>query len=140
MKGQRKCSFLRHCLTPSFSKRIVARLLTPYKEVLQAKKIDLDQGAVSSRISKAKAKGYSPEDIMPKRIMETETTNGSTIIVASQQEEIDTIVSKIYTEYENHLRRNNCLDFDDLLVFGVRLFTSNPRAAQWCRHVLVDEL
>ena len=49
------------------------------------------------------------------------------------------VVAEIYEEYENALRQSNSLDFDDLLVFGARLFAHRP-VVTWCKHVLVDEL
>lgn len=49
------------------------------------------------------------------------------------------IIATIYKEYEKTLRSTNSLDFDDLLVYGVKLFGKHRKAAAWCRHVLVDE-
>lgn len=46
---------------------------------------------------------------------------------------------QLYGEYEAALREANSLDFDDLLVFGLRLFTEAPRVLESCRHILVDE-
>lgn len=50
------------------------------------------------------------------------------------------IVAEVYVEYEATLRKNNALDFDDLLVYGVQLFSENPSTVDWCQHILVDEL
>jgi DNA helicase-2/ATP-dependent DNA helicase PcrA len=49
-------------------------------------------------------------------------------------------VSDIYENYEKALKRSNSLDFDDLLLFGVKLFRNHPKAVDWCSHVLIDEL
>lgn len=46
---------------------------------------------------------------------------------------------QLYAEYEAALREANSLDFDDLLVFGLRLFRTAPRVISHCRHILVDE-
>lgn len=46
---------------------------------------------------------------------------------------------QLYAEYEEALRESNSLDFDDLLVFGLRLFRSAPRVLESCFHILVDE-
>lgn len=46
---------------------------------------------------------------------------------------------QLYGEYELALRESNSLDFDDLLVFGLKLFRSHPGVLEHCRHILVDE-
>lgn len=46
---------------------------------------------------------------------------------------------QIYGEYEAALRDANSLDFDDLLVFGLKLFKDNPNILASCYHILVDE-
>jgi hypothetical protein len=45
----------------------------------------------------------------------------------------------LYAEYEDSLREADSLDFDDLLVFGLRLFRTAPNILASCRHILVDE-
>ncbi|MBN2002147.1 MAG: UvrD-helicase domain-containing protein [Anaerolineae bacterium] len=55
----------------------------------------------------------------------------------------DEIVVRAYTRYQDTLRQNNGLDFDDLLTEAARLFKSVPdvleRYQQRYTHVLVDE-
>lgn len=52
-------------------------------------------------------------------------------------------VAKIYLEYQNILKNNHALDFDDLIFFTVKLLQSNERMASHYqslfRYVLVDE-
>jgi DNA helicase II / ATP-dependent DNA helicase PcrA len=52
-------------------------------------------------------------------------------------------VSKIYFEYQKRLRKNEALDFDDLLVEAVNLFSQNPRVLEkyqnQFKYLLVDE-
>jgi DNA helicase II / ATP-dependent DNA helicase PcrA len=50
------------------------------------------------------------------------------------------IVAEIYIGYEQVLKDNNALDFDDLLIYGVKLFREHCETALWCKHILVDEL
>lgn len=49
----------------------------------------------------------------------------------------------IYVEYQNRLRENNALDFDDLLLKPIELFVSNPKIHQKYKkkfsYLLVDE-
>jgi DNA helicase-2/ATP-dependent DNA helicase PcrA len=55
----------------------------------------------------------------------------------------DRKIAGIYSDYENALRANNALDFDDLISMPVRLLKSDPEAlakfANRFRHVLIDE-
>ncbi len=55
-------------------------------------------------------------------------------------EVIAQVVAQIYGQYQIILKDNNSLDFDDLLVYGFKLFRDNPNVGKWCTHVLVDEL
>ncbi|OSX59010.1 hypothetical protein POSPLADRAFT_1151629 [Postia placenta MAD-698-R-SB12] len=113
------------------SKKIVKKLLEKYKQFLVERDISLKEATVLSMISKAKAKGRSAIDLQEEHL---NRDNRSSITA-----EIDRVVAEIYGEYERILRRNNSLDFDDLLVFGVKLFSGHRKVGLWCQHVLVDE-
>ncbi len=80
--------------------------------------------AVRSAISRAKNEGHTPE----------------TFPRASYRDEV---VAKIYARYQQHLAEANLLDFDDLLLWAVRLFEEQPevraRYQDLFRHLLVDE-
>jgi Superfamily I DNA and RNA helicases len=116
-------------------------LLKPYEGYLKTKDIVLKEGAVLSRISKAKARGHSAGDVVAQNRNNYHNENGTGTPARSMpQHDIDRIMAEIYQEYERSLRRNNSLDFDDLLLFGVKLFSKHEKAVSWCRHVLVDEL
>lgn len=53
------------------------------------------------------------------------------------------VVARVYARYEDMLRLNNAVDFDDLLFWGAKLLRENPalreKYAMRFRHVLVDE-
>ncbi len=55
----------------------------------------------------------------------------------------DINVARIYREYENELKENNALDFDDLLIKTVELFSSCPDVLGYWqerfRYIMVDE-
>jgi len=55
----------------------------------------------------------------------------------------DEVIRRVYTEYQKRLILSNAVDFDDLLVYTVRLLEENPavreKYSQKFRHVLVDE-
>ena len=57
--------------------------------------------------------------------------------------ENEKIAVKIYYEYEKILKRNNTLDFDDLLKKPVELFNSNKEVLEKCqdkfKYILIDE-
>ncbi len=55
----------------------------------------------------------------------------------------DEVVKRVYARYQELLKQNNAVDFDDLLLWAVYLFTEFPAAREkyarrFC-HVLVDE-
>ena len=53
------------------------------------------------------------------------------------------IVAEVYVLYQDALRLNNALDFDDLLLFTVQLLNENPEVRQFYQnrfeYILVDE-
>jgi DNA helicase-2/ATP-dependent DNA helicase PcrA len=81
---------------------------------------------ILSRISAAKSQFIGP-DRFPEHVQ-------------SYWEEI---VARVYPRYQEILKRNRALDFDDLLVEVLRLFEEQPevldRYQDWYRYVLVDE-
>ncbi|WWC68615.1 uncharacterized protein I206_102545 [Kwoniella pini CBS 10737] len=109
-------------------KKIMSTLLKARKEILEESRISLKEGVVLSEISKAKAREESP-DQMAIRAAQDPSSSTST----------SSIIAELYGEYEANLRESNCLDFDDLLVFGLRLFRNAPRILDSCKHILVDE-
>lgn len=117
----------------------------------------MNYGFVAARISKAKATGLTPYDLLDiwtsardgphkrkrKHMEFTPLTNEdleTELETCQTKEIIDYLVAHLYGLYQRTLRENNALDFDDLLVYGVQLFGENPQVSRWCRHVLVDEL
>lgn len=91
-------------------------------------------------ISKAKSKGIAAADYLNFAQSNKEAKAKESGLSNDGVGDLDRIVADIYEGYERALRRSNSLDFDDLLIYGVKLFTTHPRAVEWCQHVLVDEL
>ena len=110
----------------------MSTLLKPYKDLLEQKNMIVKEAAVISLISKSKAKRYTAADYMEKLQANSKSK--------TPPSDIDFLVAEIYEKYEQSLRKNNSLDFDDLLLYGVELFTRHKHAVAWCKHVLVDEL
>lgn len=52
-------------------------------------------------------------------------------------------IGKVYENYQNKLRKNNALDFDDLIMKTVQLFQTNPSILSYYqdkfKYILVDE-
>ncbi len=55
----------------------------------------------------------------------------------------DEIIARVYALYQQRLRENNAMDFDDLLIYPLELFRQNAEIlanyTQRFRHILVDE-
>ncbi len=99
------------------------------KEILKAKKIDdksIQPRAVLSEISTAKEKLQTPEKYEEQ--------------AASFFERI---VADVYKSYTGHLKKANALDFDDLLMFAVRMLEQREDVREKYQerflHLLVDE-
>ena len=82
--------------------------------------------AIQAQISKAKNQMISPE-----------------YMASTAEGFLDEKVSDIYSEYQKALKKNNALDFDDLLLKPIELFRDNPtRLTHYqnkYKYVLVDE-
>jgi DNA helicase II / ATP-dependent DNA helicase PcrA len=99
------------------------------KEIIQRLNLDtktFTPNAYQNLISGKKNQMLSPENV-------TEYAEGY----------VDEKLAQIYTEYQLALKRNNALDFDDLLLLPIQLFKENPdRLAYYqnqYQYVLVDE-
>lgn len=139
----------------SYSKKIVKKLLGVHIKSLADKNVTLTEGTAMSMISKAKARGETADDLHarylrvkarqgdgrkrrhPQPFADENDEDGNPLL-----EDVNVLeaVADIYKRYERKLRQSNSLDFDDLLLFGVRLFERHPSVGEWCQHVLVDEL
>lgn len=116
--------------------------MKPYAEYMVNHDITLSDGTVFSFISKAKAKGQSAAMFF-QEVEQSEARKSKHSIPQPAQEEkksTQRIVAEVYIGYEQILKANNALDFDDLLVYGVKLFSTHAESVVWCKHILVDEL
>ncbi|PPR00783.1 hypothetical protein CVT24_000748 [Panaeolus cyanescens] len=120
-------------------KKIFAGLLKPYSTYLTANDINLNENEVSSKISQAKAKGLSVTQFLARVQKEEEKNPLPPDHDGEAKKTGKRITAEIYEKYEKALKSNNALDFDDLLVYGVKLFKYNRNSVSWCNHILVDE-
>ncbi|KAI0635844.1 UvrD-helicase-domain-containing protein [Trametes polyzona] len=127
------------------SKKIMTKLLDPHKDTFANANITLKPNTVLAIISKVKAKGWTAADArrrVEERNAETFQQRQARLLTEKPdlwEGEIGNILADVYKNYERILRESNSLDFDDLLLFGVKLFRNHAKASSWCRHVLVDE-
>ena len=101
--------------------------LTAIKEIIKTLHLSLNNpNAVLGEISKAKTDFISPE----KYAMSTDGF-------------FETSVAQVYRLYQDLLRANNALDFDDLIKLTVELFEANPNVLDYYQdmfqYILVDE-
>ncbi|CAE6527716.1 unnamed protein product [Rhizoctonia solani] len=109
------------------SKKTISTLLQKHTPELESAGLDLKEPVVRAMISKAKATGQTPQEML------------RTASSVSTQDKIQAAVAHIYEEYDVVLREANALDFDDLLVMGLKVLKAAPRAIAKLRHVVVDE-
>ncbi|MDZ7361727.1 MAG: UvrD-helicase domain-containing protein [candidate division KSB1 bacterium] len=64
-------------------------------------------------------------------------------LMADSGDQRDEIVARVYALYQQRLRENNAMDFDDLLIYPLELFRQHPDIlagyTQRFRYILVDE-
>ncbi len=103
---------------------------TLIKECMKDLNIDAKEftpKAIGGAISQAKNELITPEDYSA--IFKTDFYKS--------------MVARIYTMYQNRLKKYNALDFDDLIMCTVKLFEENPDVLEHYQHkfkyILVDE-
>src|SRR5207248_696304 len=83
-------------------------------------------GAIGATISGAKNEVQGPADL-----------------AASPRSQLERVTGTVWPRYEALLRENNALDYDDLLLFAVRVLATSDRALErWqdrYQYILVDE-
>ena len=103
---------------------------TLIKEV--CKMLDVDtkrfkEAAIMNKISEAKDRLKSPEAMMAE----------------AGEDYLAKTYAKIYAEYQKQLKKNNALDFDDLIYKTVELFRTNEEALSYYqnrfKYIMVDE-
>ncbi len=82
---------------------------------------------ILSKISSLKASMVGPEDLLA-----NEDSYG-----------FDEKFARVYVKYQDELRKNNALDFDDLIMCTVKLFEKHPRVLKKYQtefsHLMIDE-
>ncbi|MCR4705757.1 MAG: UvrD-helicase domain-containing protein [Lachnospiraceae bacterium] len=105
---------------------------TLMRDVFKRLQIDsklLKERSALAAISSAKNELISPEEFAHQAAMSSDYHKQK--------------IATVYTEYQNALRKNNALDFDDLLFKTVELFRANAEVLSYYqdrfRYIMVDE-
>lgn len=121
------------------AKKALKAILKEQKSRLEAMGLpsNLKVEQVMSEISRAKAKDMGPEAYVAH--LNRISAGGGAAQGGRRVEstEVRRAAAEVYTHYQTHLKRNNAVDFDDLLVYGVRLFRDSPDVIGNVQHVYV---
>lgn len=91
---------------------------------------------------------YDPKIYNPRAIRNKISSCKNEMITPSKYEkfavsEYEKVVQKVYETYEQKLKKNNSVDFDDLLLLPIKLFQEHPdilkRYQELYEYVLIDE-
>ena len=103
--------------------------LTVVKKIL--KELNYDPKVYNPRAIRNKISGCKNEMIMPRDYEKYAVS------------EYEKVVLEVYERYETKLRRNNSVDFDDLLLLPIRLFKENKdvleKYQERFKYILIDE-
>ena len=109
----------------------------------------LDSDDVGTLIKKIiKEKGYDPKQVTPSFVKNKISFIKNEMLTNSEAKKLlntdmDKIAYQIYIEYNMKLRKNNSVDFDDLLKLPVELFRKNPSILEHYqdkfKYILIDE-
>lgn len=95
-----------------------------------------------------KGKNIDPKKFEPRSILGTISSAKNELIRANKFAEeannfYEKTVAEVYMEYENTLKKNQALDFDDLIMMTIRLFELVPEVLQYYQrkfqYIHVDE-
>ena len=105
------------------------------KEIVKTLQLQWETpGPILTEISKAKREFLNPEEYADRIKKKYPDDKGGFF---------EKSVARIYRIYQNRLRRDNALDFDDLIKLTVELFEKNPNVLEYYQdkfqYILVDE-
>jgi DNA helicase II / ATP-dependent DNA helicase PcrA len=127
---------------------LCVRILRQYIERLGYKRNfviydESDQlGAIRKILSHISAKGEKTDPAAILGLLSKYRNGGSRAAVFADPSAA-AMAEHVRTRYESALRAGNAVDFDDLILLALRLFSEHPDALEACRtrycHVMVDE-
>ena len=104
------------------------------------RELDLDPKKYPAKQLQNKISSLKDELVTPERYA---VESGAASPQGSSANEVDQVLSDVYSRYQARLRQAHALDFDDLIMSTVTLLQEHPAVAEHYRrrfrHVLVDE-
>jgi DNA helicase-2/ATP-dependent DNA helicase PcrA len=108
---------------------------------------DADQTAVIKNILRAQGlsenKKITPAKVLHQLGQAKNQMLSPQEYAAGAQYDVQEMIAKIYQQYQDILRRNNAVDFDDMLLLTIELLQKNPeiltRYQEQFEYILVDE-
>jgi len=87
---------------------------------------------------------YDPKQYNPKALANlVEAAKADPIVLEIQTQPFKKVLSEVFEEYQTFLKKNNLVDFQDLLVLIIKLFKGYPEVLKkyqsWFEYILVDE-
>ena len=92
--------------------------------------------------------GYDPKIYNPRAIRNKISSCKNEMMTPDMYEryavsDYEKVMHKVYEKYEEKLKKNNSVDFDDLLLLPIKLFKENPsvlqRYQELYQYILIDE-
>lgn len=92
--------------------------------------------------------GYDPKIYNPRAIRNKISSCKNEMMTPEMYEryavsDYEKVMQKVYEKYEEKLKKNNSVDFDDLLLLPIKLFKENPSVLQkyqeLYQYILIDE-
>ncbi len=92
--------------------------------------------------------GYDPKIYNPRAIRNKISSCKNEMMTPEMYEryavsDYEKVMHKVYEKYEEKLKKNNSIDFDDLLLLPIKLFKENPSVLQkyqeLYQYILIDE-
>lgn len=124
----------------AYSKKVLKGIIKELEPDLHSQGFStLKPEQAMSEISRAKAKDLDPaayrewlNDLSKAKASSKQKTN----MLRSNEESVEfrLAIAGIYEKYQETLKEANALDFDDLLVYGVRLFRKKPNTVANIKH------
>lgn len=87
---------------------------------------------------------YDPKQYNPKVLANLiEDAKADPIVLEIQSQPFKKVLGEVFDEYQKYLKKNNLVDFQDLLVLVIRLFKEFPdvlkKYQSWFEYIMVDE-
>ena len=92
--------------------------------------------------------GYDPKNYNPRAIRNKISSCKNEMMTPQMYEkyavsDYEKVIQQVYEKYEDKLKKNNSVDFDDLLLLPIKLFKENPsvlqRYQELYQYILIDE-